>query len=107
MSPELDDLLGTVHHFSDGVYAKQVHIPKGTCLASHAHVYSHLSILAIGDVEVSVGGNITRYLAPAVITIERDTVHQVHALTDSVWFCVHATDVTNPDLVDDVLIKGN
>jgi hypothetical protein len=30
--------------------------------------------------------------------------HGVKAITDCVWFCIHATDEKDPSKVDDVLI---
>ena len=107
MTKEIDALLSVEHHFSDNVYAKQMRIPKGFKAESHAHVYDHLSILASGEVWVTVDGMAQNYKAPSAITIEKDKVHSVYAVADSVWFCVHATTITDPALVDQVLIKGD
>jgi hypothetical protein len=43
-------------------------------------------------------------MAPACIEITKNTLHNIEALEDSVWFCVHATEETNLDLIDEVLI---
>ena len=40
--------LGIVHNFSDGLYAKQMFVPKGYVVGTHAHTFSHLSIPAKG-----------------------------------------------------------
>ena len=96
--------LGTVHHFSDGVYAKQMLIPKGYMAGTHSHEYSHLSILSVGRVIVKTDTNSTEYKAPACIEITKNTLHNIEALEDSVWFCVHATEETNLKLIDNVLI---
>jgi len=96
--------LGTVHHFSDGLYAKQMVIPKGYMAGTHSHKYSHLSILSKGHVIVKTDNETQEYTAPACIEIKKDTLHTIEALEDSVWFCVHATEETNLDLIDDVLI---
>ena len=104
MSIDID--LGVVHHFSAGVYAKQMHLPSGHYAVTHAHVYDHLSILASGRVLVVVDGVEQEYKAPACINIQAGKHHEVIALADSVWFCVHATDETDPDKVDKVLIGG-
>jgi quercetin dioxygenase-like cupin family protein len=96
--------LGTVHHFSDGLYAKQMLIPKGYVAGSHSHEYSHMSILAKGHVIVSTDTSSTEYAAPACIEIVKHTLHNIEALEDSVWFCVHATEETNLKLIDNVLI---
>lgn len=96
----------TVHHFAAGVYAKQMTMPKSHWAEKHVHAYDHLSILASGSVVVEVDGVRTGYVAPACIEIRAGKAHRIEALSDSVWFCIHATDETDPDKVDAVLIGG-
>lgn len=98
--------IGVVHHFSAGVYAKQMLLPAKHFAVSHAHAYDHLSILAKGRATVEVQGVETEYTAPACITILADEHHTITAIEDSVWFCIHATDETDPESVDEVLIRG-
>lgn len=105
ITENLGDLLGQVHHFSDGLYAKQMHIPAGYVAGSHMHAYSHLSILAKGDVLVEVDGVVSEFSAPACIEIKAGREHRIFAKTDTVWFCVHATDAACADEVDAVLIQ--
>jgi quercetin dioxygenase-like cupin family protein len=93
------------HHFSGGVYAKQMFIPKGYVAATHKHNYSHLSILALGQVIVSTDDSVESYNAPACIEIQAGTHHKIEALQDCVWFCIHATDETDEDAIDAVLIS--
>ena len=95
----------TVHHFSSGVYAKQMFMPKGYVAYSHAHNYNHLSILAKGRVIVKTDDYNKEYVAPACLTIEANIHHQIESLEDCVWFCIHATDETDESKIDDVLIK--
>ena len=98
--------LGILHHFSSGVYAKQMHLPKGFTALSHAHVFDHLSILAAGKVIVKTDDTTRVYESPACITIEKNTNHSIEALEDTVWFCIHATDETDVNKVDEVLIHN-
>ena len=93
------------HNFSDGLYAKQMTIPKGFAAGQHAHNFSHLSILAQGKVIVSTNDGEQIYEAPACIEIKKLVNHMITALEDSVWFCIHATDETDADRIDDVLIQ--
>jgi len=97
--------LGTVHHFSDGLYAKEMVIPKGYQIGQHAHKYSHLSILAKGSVKVVTDDGAQEFTAPACIDIKAGIHHVIEALEDSTWFCIHATDETDVSKVDEVLIK--
>ena len=96
--------LGIQHHFSSGVYAKEMHIPAGFVVGSHAHSYDHLSLLSQGKVIVKTDNTEQQYTAPAVITIKKETNHEIHAIEDTVWFCIHATEETDPSKVDEVLI---
>jgi quercetin dioxygenase-like cupin family protein len=92
------------HHFSDGLYAKQAVFPAGVAILKHTHDFSHLSILAKGKVAVMKGEVVEIVEAPACIEIKAGVTHGVKALTDCVWFCIHATDEKDASKVDKVLI---
>lgn len=97
--------MDTKHHFSDNLYAKQMFIPKGYGAVQHQHEYDHLSVLAQGHVLVKTPEGVQEFKAPACINIKKNFNHAVEALEDSVWFCIHATDETDEDNIDSVLIK--
>lgn len=91
-----------VQHFLVGkIYAKQMTIKKDGYIAGHVHQYDHMSILAKGSVIVDLDGSKTRYDAPAVITIKKGQSHDVHPLEESVWYCLHATNLNDPDEIDE------
>lgn len=97
--------LGIVHNFSDGLYAKQMIIPAGYAVGQHKHEFSHLSILAKGKVLVKTDNGEQEFIAPACIEIKKDLNHAIVAIEDTVWFCIHATDETDVDNIDKVLIS--
>jgi mannose-6-phosphate isomerase-like protein (cupin superfamily) len=92
------------HHFSSGVYAKEMRMPADYLLLHHKHTFSHLSILASGSIELIVDGEKKVIHAPACLTIAAGKHHGVKSLTDVVWYCIHATDCTDENEVDEVLI---
>ena len=92
------------HHFSDGLYAKESRFSEGTAILKHTHSFSHLSILAKGKVAVMIGEEIEIIEAPACIEIKAGITHGVKAITDCVWFCIHATDEKDLSKVDEILI---
>lgn len=96
--------MNIAHHFGGGVYAKETHVQAGQVLVQHKHEHAHLSILACGTVEVQVDGIRSILAGPTCITIEAGKHHGIRALTDVVWFCIHATDCTDAEAVDEVLI---
>lgn len=93
------------HHFSGREYAKQMILPASHYADTHSHNFDHLSILACGTVIVTIDDTKETHVGPSCITIGAGQVHRIEALTDSVWFCVHAHEGTDPDKVDDVLVK--
>lgn len=103
----IDIDLQVQHHFSSGVYAKQMTLPAGHFAISHKHTYDHLSILSQGKALVETDSDRTVYVAPACVTIAAGVTHKITAIDETVWFCIHATDEVDVDLVDAVLIEGN
>lgn len=95
---------GIVHHFSDGLYAKQMMIPAGYQARQHAHNFSHLSILAKGKVIVVKDDWQKEFEAPACIEIKAGIYHKIISLEDATWFCIHATEETDAQKIDEVLI---
>jgi quercetin dioxygenase-like cupin family protein len=97
---------GVTHHFSDGLYAKEMNFPAGAVVVKHVHDFNHLSILAKGKVEVLLeDGDKRTFTAPTCIEIKAGVYHGVTALTDCTWFCIHATNEKDPHKVDNILIK--
>lgn len=92
------------HHFGGGVYAKETRIPAGYVLGKHTHTFDHLSILASGVVQLTVDGESRSITGPACVVIEADKTHELKAVTNTVWYCVHATDCDDADKIDEVLI---
>jgi len=86
--------------------AKETRIPAGYVLVQHAHKHDHLSILASGTVEVIVDDSRKIIEGPACLTIQAHKHHGVKAMTDVVWFCVHATECIDESKVDQVLISS-
>lgn len=103
MTTEID--LKIEHFFSGREYAKKMELPAGHYAETHSHEYDHLSILAAGEVVVTLDGVDRLYIGPTCITIGAGKMHRIDAVTDSVWFCVHATNETDSEKVDQVLIK--
>ena len=89
------------HHFAAGVYAKEMVFTPEYDFKQHAHKYDHMSILAKGSALVEVNGIHTHYKAPAVIEIKKELSHTVIALEPCVWYCIHPTDLTDPDEIDE------
>jgi hypothetical protein len=99
------DELDIRHHFGGGVYAKETAIPSGVQLTQHKHKFAHLSLLAIGTASIKVGDEPAWVIVgPTVVVMAADVVHKIEAYTYCVWYCIHATDETDPSKVDQQLV---
>ena len=98
------------HNFlgADGateLYAERMLIPAGFTVGKHLHDHSHMSVLAKGRVNVITEAGSTEYVAPAYIEIKAGLHHQVHAVEEAVWYCLHATDEGDADHIDHQLLN--
>ncbi len=95
---------GVQHHFSDQLYAKEIRLTAGQKICQHKHTYSHLAVLASGQVNVTVGNETVHYVSPKCIDIKANTNHEIEACTDVVWYCIHQTDEKDESTIDKTLI---
>ena len=94
------------HHFADrDLYAKEIHIPEGYTITQHIHNYSHLSIVGKGVVRVTVDDVSRVYKAGQCVNIKAGSAHEIEALTDAIWYCIHACAEKDPDKVDEVILS--
>ena len=93
-------------HFSNNVCVMQMKLPAGCKAESHVHTYDHLSYLVSGEVLIHTPGNpVLRRIAPCAIEIKANLAHEITAIKDTVWLCIHGTEETDPAHIDEVLIK--
>jgi quercetin dioxygenase-like cupin family protein len=92
------------HHFGGGVYAKAVHIPAGYVLVQHKHKFDHLSVLASGIVVLDADGFRSEVKGPCCLNIKAGIHHGVKAVTDAVWYCIHASNEDSPEAADSELV---
>lgn len=83
-----------------GVHIKKYAIPKGMLLVSHCHVYDHPSVLASGEVELwTQEGGIVRLVGPTEVKIAAGVKHALTALSDAIWYCIHAERGDEPPVI--------
>jgi hypothetical protein len=88
--PQLD--LPVKHHFSQGVYARELFIPKGTLLTGQIHKYEQLNIMSKGELSVLINGEWKRCRAPFHVVSPPGTKRIAYAHEDTVWTTIHGTE---------------
>lgn len=90
----------TKHHFSKGVYAREIFIPKGTVLVGKIHKHENLNIISQGDISVLTEHGIERLKAPFTLVSPAGTKRVGYAHEDTVWLSIHGTDETDVDKIE-------
>lgn len=93
------------HIFHPGMYMRKMVLPARHFAHSHKHNFDHFSFVTKGRVQVEVDGETTVLDGPDCILIRAGKVHTITAMTDTTWYCIHATDETDPDKIDHTLVK--
>lgn len=88
------------HHFSYGVYAREIHIPAGTLLTGDVHKFENLNILSQGDISVMTETGVVRVQAPFTIVSPPGTKRIALAHTDCVWTTIHGTFERDIDKIE-------
>jgi len=96
--------LKVIHHFSKGVYARELHIPAGIILTGEIHKFENLNILSKGKIQVLVGDAVQEIEAPFTVVSPAGTKRIARALTDCVWTTVHGTNELDVGIIEKTFI---
>jgi hypothetical protein len=96
--------LKIIHHFSKGVYARELHIPAGVILTGEIHKFTNLNILSKGKIQVLVGETVQEIEAPFTVVSPAGTKRIARTLTDCVWTTIHGTDEVDLNIIEHTFI---
>lgn len=97
--------LETRHHFSDGLYARELFIPAGVCLVGALHKTKHLYTVVKGKCRVSSQFENLEIEAPFMGETIPQTKRVIYAVTDCVWITYHPTDLTDVEEIEKALLE--
>lgn len=89
------------------LFVRMMHFEKeGDVEIGHTHSFDHLTLLAKGSLNVRINGQDTLFVAPQMIYIKAELVHELTAKSDNtVAYCIHALreketgDIIDPEFV--------
>lgn len=92
----------TKNYAHDNLRMKRMELDAGNVAYKHRHSYDHYSILVNGRAKVKTDESEVIYQSGDVILIKAGLNHEITAIDDIVWFCIHVG--AN---IDDVMIGGD
>ena len=94
------------HYFANGMYAREMTMPAGAIVTGAIHKTTHFCVLSQGRVHVMSDDGIEELVAPAIIISQPGTKRAIHALEDTVWTNIHATNETDLDKLVEELTES-
>lgn len=85
---------------ADGLYTKIQSAPGKMRFRIKVCDQSHIVILAKGSGLIEMDGLVKKYIAPAHVVIPANKPARGQTLEESVWYCVHATDITDLSILE-------
>ena len=93
------------HHFSDGLYARELFIPAGVCLVGALHKTRHLYTVVKGKCKVASQFGTLEIEAPFMGETIPQTKRVIYAETDCVWVTFHPTELTSVEEIEKAILE--
>lgn len=103
--PQTD--LKVKHHFSKGVYARELIIPADVTLVGEIHKFENLNILSQGSMLVSTENGVVQVDAPFTIVSPPGTKRVAYTITECVWTTIHGTEERDIETIKNHFIAAN
>ena len=95
------------HKFVDGIYVREIFMPKGTVCVGKIHKHRHPNFLMKGRVTVvTEEGGVEQLTAPLSMISPAGTQRAVYVHEDTIWITVHSNPDNETDLekIEDFVI---
>ena len=95
------------HYFLDGMYVREIYMPKGSLLIGHAHSKEFMEVMSKGKVLMFNNEGSFEVTAPFTRRSEPKKRKVGYVLEDTIWTTFHATDAkTVEDAEDEIIVKS-
>lgn len=86
-----------IDRFVNGMYMREITIPKGTLLTGRVHLFDYADIMLSGDISVATKDGCVRYTGANVLTGVAGRKRAGYAHEDTRWLTVHRTEFESGD----------
>ena len=86
------------HAFTDGVYIRQMDMPKGNAVIGAIHKHLHVWFLLTGHVTIATEDNTEDYIAPCYVISQPGAKRVIIANEDSIFVNIHKNPSNTKDL---------
>lgn len=94
----------TFHHFSDGIYARELRIPAGVCIVGALHKTRHFMMVSKGKCWIATHEGSQIVEAPYMVETQPGIKRVVYAFTDTIMTTFHVTNETDIDKIAEQIL---
>lgn len=94
------------HFFAFGLYGREVILPAGATAIGYRHKQEHLCVISQGRVLITSDDGVTEISAPHTMVVPAGRKNCVHAVEETVWTTVHATEIRDIAELEALLVEG-
>lgn len=98
------DCLPLKHTFNNGIYVREIFIPKGFLIVSKIHKFSHPVFVMKGDISIMTDEGYKRIVAPCNFISPVGAKRIGFAHEDTIWVTIHKTEETDLVKIEEELI---
>jgi quercetin dioxygenase-like cupin family protein len=96
------------HHFTEGLYVREIFLPAGTLVTSKIHKTQHQFIVMKGKCVVWIDGVEQTIEAPYIGVTQPNTRRVVYVIDDSIWATTHVNENNETvEQIEDRIIEGH
>lgn len=92
------------HSFAEGIYIREIFMPKGMLIVSKIHKATHPYFVLRGDLSVLTEDGEVRIKAPFYGITPAGTKRLLYIHEDTIWITVHATNETDLEKIEEEII---
>jgi hypothetical protein len=105
---EMEESFPLTHHLDNGLYTREVFMPKGSLVVSFIHKQNHPSFFMSGEMSILLDtGEVKRIKAPMKVMTEIGTQRVAYMHEDCTWTCVYRTDATTIEEAEEEVYTTN
>jgi len=102
-----DESMPVTHTFSNGIYTREIFIPKGSFVVGKIHRHEHPNMLVKGSVVMMTEGGVESISAYTSMVSPAGIKRFLYTLEDTIWITVHRTEAKNPEEAEADIIAPN
>lgn len=103
--PQAD--IPVTHRFLDGIYVREVFMPRGAIVVGKIHKQEHIAIISKGRATVLTEDGLKEIQAPYTFKSPPGVRRALVIHEDMVWTTIHRTEETDLDKIEAQLIAPN